>query len=217
MRPILFSGPMVRAILEGRKTQTRRVVNPQPVVDISRRSEERRTWHVEVEWKGVCTRHHGFAGLGHGDKEMLASWAEKECPYGTIGDRLWVRETWGVSCAYSVDFTGRMIREREWGNWFDYRATMEPVIGGWAWKPSIHMPRQFSRITLEITDVRVERLQEISVGDAKAEGIEPFLNRDGTAWRAGFQLGWNEINAKRGYSWESNPWVWVISFKHVST
>lgn len=173
-RPILFSGEMVRAILEGRKTQTRRVMKPQPF-------------------------------------DLIKSWPanpkngqEIHCPYGNASDRLWVRETFAE---------GGMIRPgdkvsyaADWGE--DARVIRR-------WKPSIFMPRWASRITLEITNVRVERLQEITAADAKAEGVEPFLNRDATAWRAGFQVGWDALNAKRGHSWEKNPWVWVIEFKKV--
>jgi hypothetical protein len=77
------------------------------------------------------------------------------------------------------------------------------------------MFRWASRINLEITEIRVERIQDISCADAIAEGVDPFMGKDATAWRAGFQIGWNEINAKRGFSWDSNPWVWAISFRKI--
>lgn len=201
-RPILFSGEMVRAILDGRKTQTRRIIKPQP------------------HW---INDSHSVAHIGKkvGNVEYL-------CKYGQPGERLWVRETW---CE---------IFDSEFGeeDWIDYRATprypedssLRPA--GWdnepdgtplRWKPSIHMPRWASRITLEITGVRVERLQEISEEDAMAEGCDPdclsvkkMYAKNGIfygAARTWFLYLWNSIN---GYeSWNENPWVWVIEFKRI--
>jgi len=187
-RPILFSGSMVRAIFEGRKTQTRRVI---------KRPEQ---WMIEDYAPGVA-----MAEDGNGDSYDVST----RCPYGRPGDTLWVRETHFVLKAGYKDGTDRDIV---------YRADDPDWPYGWI--PSIHMPRGASRITLRITNVRVERVQDISVKDAKAEGwnvdtvLFPLVNtRDkAVSW---FRNLWNSINAKRGYSWESNPWVWVIEFEPI--
>lgn len=187
-RPILFSGAMVRAILDGKKTQTRRVVKPQPPAD----------W-VPSPWP--------YDG---------AAWSDRRCPYGAPGDRLWVRETWAP---ISPDEERRPIRECR----IEYRAdTSAARPGGWdedtddpeaaRWRPSIHMPRWASRLTLEVTGVRVERVQDISEDDARAEGVYPYADNP----RRFFQELWNSINGARGYGWNSNPWVWVVEFRRVA-
>jgi len=184
-RPILFSGPMIRAILRDRKTQTRRAVNPQPWQE----PDGALGWRSKgdyIEWNN-----------GRGDLS----------PYGVPGDRLWVRETWvptssEKSCVYRTDFTDRIGHF-----WPSIAADPKDVT----WKPSIFMPRWASRITLEITEVRVQRVQEISPDDIVAEGIPKHLNADTEYIRL-----WDFLNAKRGYSWASNPWVWAIGFKRVT-
>ncbi len=331
-RPILFSGPMVRAILEGCKTQTRRVLRVQP--EPSDSEKPIREAMCEPGW---------FTNMSliNGDvppERMEGDFPHEEyghrwwsCPYGKPGDRLWVRET----------FAPLIGGPQEPWNPTMYRADNLPEYERLTWKPSIFMPRWASRITLEITDVRVERLQEISAGDAIAEGLDQNLcaevfgraagkversnsywleheetseedsgengnycracalkrqKRLGKKWRLmgdggsamesdgpafcdcgtpvllslseyvierelrieddpdgkkperfpvsgmdariaemiadgigdlqdghlgrlaqiGFATGWNALNAKRGYSWESNPWVWVICFRRVA-
>lgn len=205
-RPILFSGPMVRAIIDGRKTQTRRVIKPQP------ECIDHDVWKLKDG--SILTTQETAEYLFH---EVYGTHGT---PYGSLwpngGDRLWVRET------FRPIETGMNA-----GSW-DYRAD-DPGASGkgfMPWKPSIFMPRAASRITLEITDVRVERLNEISEADAKAEGIEPFGDRDW--WYSGelrklgqrttnpvwaFQSLWESINGKD--SWAVNPWVWAITFKKV--
>lgn len=176
--PILFSGDMVRAILAGNKTQTRRVMKPQS--------------------RGIAY----IRGSRGGQCERVA------CPHGVFGDHLWVREAHYVWNAGYKDGSGRRI---------DYRAT-EPDSPCGRWTPSIHMPRWASRITLEITDVRVERLQSINDDDALAEGIYPTKTGiyPGSP-RAAFRGLWDSLNAKRnGCSWDQNPYVWVISFRRLS-
>lgn len=177
-RPILMSGPMINAIFDGRKTQTRRVVKPQP------------------KWKA----HNGV--LAFDDRVNRGI----HCPYGQPGDRLWVRETW----AQHPDEAGIIWRATDPG-WDDNDY-------GIKWKPSIFMPRWASRITLEVTSVRVERVQDITPRDVVAEGIyhEPGEWGPDEAYDhliKGFAHLWDQINAKRGYSWDANPWVWVIGFK----
>lgn len=196
--PILFSGEMVRAILSGRKTQTRRVIKPQPEI------------HQEY---GIISDYETFEWEWRGKiKEDIGCPADmiKHCPYGQPGDLLWVRETWGFSAKLPAS------TKDEWA-WLaypelrGYRA--DNHVDGYCWRPSIFMPRWASRITLKITNVRVERLQLISDKDAIAEGVSLSYST-GIAKEAKwhFERLWDTINAKRGYSWASNPWVWVIEF-----
>ena len=191
-RPIIFSGPMVRAILEDRKTQTRRVIKPQP------------------------THFHDF-GNGRlpckSDMTKTPSCADEiPCPYGQPRDRLWVRETWKPHIQTSIHSTAI------------YKADYALSGGPGPWKPSIFMPRWASRLTLEIAGIRVERVQEITEKDAVAEGI---IVQPGHLWwplgskepmkqythRQAFSALWDSINAKRGFGWDKNPWVWVIEFR----
>jgi len=176
-RPILFSGPMVRAILDGSKTQTRRT------------------------FKGT-TEHKGPYNPAYMEAHQQANGWGSICPHGTPGDRLWVRETWahekdGTGCS---DDTGVLYRATDLG--WDDEGT------GLRWRPSIFMPRAASRILLEITDVRVQRLQEISEEDARAEGCEPFAYP-----RDRFQGLWDTIHGPG--SWHANPWVWAITFRRL--
>jgi hypothetical protein len=168
--PILFSTPMVQAILEGRKTQTRRVIQPQPKV-INKH---------DFKWKNLC-----YSGMTeiHGGTFRLQN------PYGWPGDLLWVRETFQIIPPNSIF----------------YKADKENKVKK-GWKPSIHMPKEAARIWLQIKDVRVERLQQISYADAKAEGVEYPHN---------FYDLWLKINGP--LSWDANPWVWVVEFEVVST
>jgi hypothetical protein len=210
-RPILFSAPMVRAILEGRKTQTRRIVKPQPAASC----------RYAMNGNGDKALHLG-PPLKPGETMSLvpvkATSADHRlpCPYGAPGDRLWVRET----------FVYRSKHDR-----FYYRAD-HPVHAPYAhdgWKPSIHMPRRASRISLEVTGVRVERLHDITEDDAKAEGAAPYIYGHGSItefeiscdpgirtpsmYRAGFEQLWRAINGCE--SWDANPWVWCVSFRRI--
>ena len=201
-RPILFSSPMVRAILEGRKTMTRRVIkldefseSTTPGYDFAFR--KRGLWHDVRLADMLDPPRRNYPGA---------------CPYGTIGDRLWVKETHHVRDARYVDGTGWDIV---------YKADDEDFPYGWT--PSIHMPRWASRITLEITGIRLQRLQEITEEDARAEGItdggclecgnhEPCgCSNPNPDARDAFIYLWDSINSKRA-PWASNPWVWVIEF-----
>ena len=219
-RPILFSTPMVKAILDGKKTQTRRVIKPQP--------EE----HVIIpdkinglKWNGV-----NYGSITRDERGSIAETSLATiCPYGQPGDTLWVRETWNV-CDVGYDgYNGAFeagyplvtipASKPEYGNMVYYKAdgNEEPP-----WRPSIHMPRWASRITLQITNIKVERVQDITEKDAVAEGIETHLSgcwtpTGGYADNARLAFGalWDSINAKRGYSWDDNPWVWVIEFERI--
>jgi hypothetical protein len=184
-RPILFSAEMVRAILKGRKTQTRRVMKPQPsTVDDAGR------WYR----------------MKSGGESLMTS--AYPCPYGAPGDTLWVRETW---TQYPIE-----LNPEPCDAW--YKATSNGPPPPFKWRPSIHMPRWASRITLRITDIRVERLQDISEDDARAEGVSSEWDdyeRYGQSepYRYGFSALWSEINGPD--AWDANPWVWVISFERV--
>lgn len=188
---------MVRAILDGRKTQTRPVIKPQPLD--SWMSSSKYSWS-EYYQRNRWGKLEKYLWISHPteNKEIV-------CPCGAPGDRLWVRETW--YCAGEHECDGYPVRYRE-------EAELVAEVST-SWRPPIFMPRWASRITLEIKSVRVERLREISEADAAAEGVDPFMGQDALAYRAAFQIGWNELNAKRGYSWESNPWVWVIAFSKL--
>jgi hypothetical protein len=190
-RPILFSGPMVRAIVAGRKTQTRRVVKPQPPLHINElhggELAKRAPYDIEDEEQRV---------YGWGFQDDCDGYYK--FPYGRIGDRLWVRENFfcvtgepgPVVCNYQADYSGSEFKG--------------------LWRPSIYMPRWASRILLEITDVRVEQLQDISEADAMAEGVS-LTDPETETYYSGFKRLWHTINGSE--SWDANPWVWVVEFE----
>lgn len=209
-RPILFSGEMVRAILEGRKTQTRRVLTPLP-----ERDEKR---------DGYVWRKNGMLLDLEAFNEGLFS---EHCPFGEAGDRLWVREAWAVGlCADGLRPSeldaGTWLRDNG-GLWYAVGAASPstPISPRGKWRSPIHMPRWASRVALEIVRVRVERLQNINIADIQAEGIDcgPYTtsHAPATSARVRYYELWNSLNAKRGYPVESNPFVWVIEFKKVES
>lgn len=187
-RPILFSAPMVRAILAGTKTQTRRVVRgPIEYLGPSGGQDDLSSWG----WFFDGEEQHGYMVLARGMNERFDNGCISiPCPYGVPGDRLWVRETWRGEGPGSVK----------------YRADGDDV-GSLKWRPSIFMPRWASRIDLEVTEVRVQRVQEITREDAIAEGVT-------THDVFGFMRLWDSINGKRA-PWASYPWVWALTFKRV--
>ena len=198
-RPILFSAPMVRAILDGTKTQTRRLVRNETKACAACFAEA--VPHNQGD---------GGAGVFGSDPYLRVAACDHEdhaggrirCPQGVPGDRLWVRETWA----------------RFW-NVCHYRATYDAAdISDRTWKPSIHMLRSDSRIDLAVTAVRVERLQDITEDDARAEGVcpTPFceLLPPGNEHREKFVSLWDSINGERA-PWSINPWVWVVGFERV--
>ena len=236
-RPILFSAPMVRAILECRKTMTRRVVKPQPDQPQPDCDGKEPYWYVG-----------GYRLRQDADNPLV-------CKFGQVGDRLWVRETWTPQSAFNGDPGGCSVEYRADGDvrFFDGEHGMEP---DGTWRPSMFMPRWASRITLEITSVRVERLNEISEADAMAEGVDPLFtesqiasrpelaeyhgrfanylwhghhgrfgmgNKKSDSWKYqysaydhaadSFSSLWESINGEG--SWAKNEWVWVVGFKHV--
>lgn len=228
-RGMIFNGEMVRAILDGRKTQTRRIMKNQPAGDYPDTPALIRSVGGGFQWYG----HYGVSSIFN-------------CPFGAVGDRIWVRETWGV-VSHELDEDGRIqpwspdrpataIHEMPFGNGYYtghaiYAADGEFTWGdddGYedgrsCWKPSIHMPRAACRILLEVTGVRVERLNSISLEDAQAEGMEltgwrpTYSDPDsgGEVWTPydNFAQLWESIYGKE--SWQANPWVWVIEFKRI--
>ena len=241
-RPMLFSAPMVKAILDGRKTQTRRVMKPKPEF-FDKGEGINSNWFVE--W---C---HPKTGC------LIGEWGESEaapaevigcCPYGQPGDRLWVRESFQLAKATGsvgdewvgdelLEWEGPLPKTKPGVNTFPagmgfewevyYKADKEPAPVHW-WRPSIFMPRWASRVTLKIVNVRVERLQDISKDDAKAEGVsniwkwdkarnaehpEHFVRGVLNPYIANYSVLWDEINGKG--AWVLNPWVWVIEFKKL--
>lgn len=202
-RPIIFSAPMVRAILDGRKTQTRRVV----------------TGKFALEWLAP----------GMFAPSYVAERENDLCPYGQPGDRLWVRETWarlrfyrdwetGHVDDWEPDDNGTAVYSADEG-WEDGGNSVKER--GFQWRPSIFMPRDASRITLELTEVRVQRVQDITDDDACAEGMTDEVLREldmlsHANARDAYSWLWDSLNVKRGYGWESNPWVWALTFTQVT-
>lgn len=221
-RPILFNGDMVRAILTGTKTQTRRIVKPRNGGAI------------------IGSGGHGIAIESHGVIDDCMDVKTVPCPYGNLGDQLWVRETWGV-VSHEFDENGVItdwkpnrpaapIHEMPFGRGYYSGHVIYAADGSFewiddygdekkCWKPSIHMPRKASRIQLEITGIRVERLNDCSEDDAKAEGVivrdiiyadEPKTDY---SYIDQYKVLWESINGAG--SWAVNPWVWVVEFKVV--
>ncbi|UPK82554.1 hypothetical protein LW139_07655 [Proteus vulgaris] len=212
-RGIIFNAEMVRAILDGRKTQTRRIIKSVPAT------------HNFHGWVMSSTRakDEGKACWAIGDSPLLKEPIRLNCPLGKVGDRLWVRETFG----------NRVVRDAlgGYGEFITYRASKPDAVyctcaSGdvipMKWTPSIHMPRRYSRITLEITDVRVEQLQDISKQDAISEGapqghysIDVISKQFGFPdfSRSWFAQIWMDIYGED--SWVNNEWVWVIEFKRI--
>lgn len=202
-RPIIFGGEMVRAIRDGRKTQTRRIVKPQPNDnDIALYGNGIKAHKLE-HYETGCPAGYGFENEDY-------QW---RCPYGAPGERLWVRENFYNdfdNVYYPAD-----SRSKRWCCDLIPECCCAEV-GKPKVTPSIHMPRWASRITLEVTDVRVERLNEISEEDAKAEGVTntgPYDCRPGFVHRVMFEDLWNRIHGVD--SWDANPFVWVVAFTRI--
>jgi len=207
-RPILFSAPMVKAILSGSKSQTRRVVKPQPT-------------EGGLEWVTACG---GDFAAWQDPLLLLDEHSEdggpcqRKCPYGQPGSRLWVRETFCPIYPQDPHYNGGRPIEYDYQATYKHGDRLGDLIGAKKkWKPSIHMPRAASRITLEVTGVRVERLQDISETDALEEGISyndlPNNGLDPRRARTWYHRLWESINGPG--SWDANPFVWVVEFKRV--
>lgn len=217
-RPIIFNAEMIRAILDGRKTQTRRVINPRSKNDFIYEPDNIYSYSIRDRhalWNSFKT---------------LEELVEKFCPYGIPGDFLWVREsiqkrdislsnTPIYGATYLADYTPVM------GAGDQGRTFLGRAITDWKWKrdilPSIFMPRWASRISLRIVEIRVERVQELNREDFIAEGMPQYTRARGVLsdnppdprWK--FIELWDSINAKKGYGWDDNPWVWVIKFERI--
>jgi len=205
-RPILFSAPMVRALLAGTKTQTRRLVkspakNMQAAgMEVIKYRPPGDPWYKDCVWS-MRGKNGVWGDYTHADFLAL-------CPYGAPGDRLWVKETWRVSPS-SVEEARR--------DSVHYRADIDEPEAPGQWRPSIHMSRRASRITLEITEVRIQWLHQISEDDARAEGCVADDIRAGVpsfSARQNFERLWASINGSE--SWDANPWVWALTFKRVT-
>ena len=231
-RPILFKGEMVRSIQAGSKTQTRRIVKLPPL----------QPWQSGSKGWNFIECNHSLEDCNNftaGFSDGLGTIINVKCPYGTPADpifgrpsdRLWVRETFCIESSKEVAYDpphsdGRPIRHHqddESGTWWEqphYRATdpaPELDIGtdepGYRWRPSIFMPRWASRILLEITAVRVERLQGISDADAMAEGCSSDGILHGDCFASVYARLWQSINGPG--SWAANPWVWAVDFRRL--
>ncbi len=234
-RPIIMGGFSVRQTLDDNKTQTRRVIKPQPPA------------HEEVHQlagtglKDGTDSYGWIPGEGDPDRWRVTGpvWAVRElvrpaelrCPYGAPGDRLWVKEAWRPVERESDGLDGVLFRADDAFVGIENTVEAADLWGaaynngkyGTKWRSPLFLPRWASRISLEITGVRVERLQDISKDDAIAEGCShwecghPDCMSEGHYGPRGAFVGlWNTVNAKRGFAWESNPWVWVIEFKRVA-
>ena len=196
MKPIIFSTPMVQAILDGRKTQTRRVIKDKDITN---------NFDIDVDGSAYA-----YIDQATGDSYPPTAIAKYQ-----VGDILWVREAWGR------DESGEYVYRTNYGTTED--DSFPPSM--FKWKPSIHMPREAARIFLQVANVRVERLQEITEEDAIAEGVgDPYDYQSPEYYdqphmrgleinKSAFAGLWDSLNEKRGYGWRTNPWVWVIEFE----
>lgn len=204
--PMMFTGPMVRAVLERRKTKTRRVVKPQPPAGCE--------YTINGAQTHACCHTSGPIDARSLWVPPVATSSDHRvrCPYGGPGDRLWVRETFAWCNHEGLQPADEVLTH------VLFRADGEARdVDSLRWTPSIHMPRQISRISLAVTSVAVERLQAITEEDARAEGAPARLHAGDTdgflQHRHGFMSLWQNINGRRpGCAWADNPWVWVIGF-----
>ena len=212
-RGILFKDEMVRAILEGRKTQTRRICPVQPTL-VPGDTDMVALWSVFYPWG------EGGQGIYETERELREEYDRlllSRCPYGKKGDRLWVRQAWRANGGELGHPRGPIKTER---HEFDvprvcFRAS-EPKPELYKWRPGIYLKRADARTVLDVLDVRIERLHEISEADAKAEGVAvPWdaPSRPLCSAREAFELLWGEVNGRE--SWEANPLVYVVSFKRL--
>lgn len=192
MKPIIFNTEMINAIMSGNKTQTRRIIKPQP---------------IPFNDSAAC----------HNDVMMYESWPHKMKCYANdgrvraykiekykIGQNLWVRETWNDT------FGDNVLYKADGGSSIEVGYSKEPK-----WRPSICMPRKYARIFLEVINVRVERVQNITIGEAIREGTPTYFDRGNSDPVDAFSILWDSINKKRGYGWDTNPWVWVVEFRSI--
>jgi len=197
-RPIIITGNRPRLILDGIKTMTRRVIKPQPL-------------NTQITVKYID--HSDYWQFGRGEYDQSAHCVR--CPYGQVGDRLWVRETWATENRYNHLKPSEVPRTAK--IWYLADEQYDPFVMGII-RPSIFMCYWMSRARLEITELRAERLQEISLEDIQAEGCEPpdwHISGLARKYYDNFTRIWDSLNAKHGYGWDLNKWVWVISSKVI--
>jgi len=232
-RPIIMGPDSVRAVLADRKTQTRRVLRREHVDDVHAwcRCDADGSWIGWAGQRAELTDYDLFTQRAYPDGGGV------RCPYGVVGDRLWVREAFKTSeyhCTEEQQDEAHECGEHCKQTYVYYAATprhgYRPVpdraaityldesspLTDWytaGWKTPIFMPRWASRLTLEITDVRVQRLQDISDEDARAEG--QGITWGGGCFHRSFAGGWDSINKKRGHGWDTNPWTWAVSFRRL--
>lgn len=223
--PLLMKDQMVVATLDDMKTQTRRVNG----LDYINKKSNPDDWRIGTpeEWKAPTENRPAIGGYPKEPYHIFRNvhtgrMVAIPCPYGKAGDRLWVREAWRITGG----FADTPIRELSpaYGNNLQFRADRDESYID-KYHPSIFMPRWACRLRLDLLDVRVQRIQEIDELDIQAEGISPFsatyYDEDGgkdfdpDEYRGHFQELWNSINAKRGYGWNVNPWVWVLVFRRI--
>ena len=201
-RPIIFSGPMVQAILDGRKTQTRRIMKPKDAYPECIWCRGQGYEYIEAEY-----------GLSGYDYRYPCRCRARKCPYGQPRDLLYVRETWGIQGSTCIGkgtqrefFNAPQLKKYSTDYWktvIQYKASGDPCIKWW---PSIHMPKAYARLWLRITNVRVDKLVTIDYNDAIKEGFDSIDS---------FKEYWDQLNQKRSYSWEQNPWLWVLDFEKI--
>lgn len=211
-RGILFSAPMVRAILDGGKTVTRRIVKPQGPTEADVRARCGTGYHYFTDHHAPSAAHFRVAGPVSVVRD-LGGPTELRCPYGKPGDRLWVRETWARLTGNGHRIVYRADGEDPRTGWDDVPAERRPKM---RWTPAIHLCRVDSRITLDVIDVRVERLHDITEEDAAREGVTPAPfckagRSDGMEHVEAFEDLWSTINGAS--SWAANPWVWRVEFR----
>lgn len=225
MKPILFNTPMVQAILAGRKTQTRRMIEPQPC--------------PEALYFNKLINIGGRGGEARFSNNSSGAVCDIKLRYD-VGDILWVRERYREFCGmtycwqggayipaydfggiqYFADSAMRRTDEGCFGVMFLPSEDVKTDIEYGKWRPSIFMPREAARIFLRVTDVRAERVQDITIADAKAEGVTCNCpdNEENRCYKGNighYRVLWDSLNAKRGCGWDANPWVWAISFERV--
>lgn len=252
VKPILFSAPMIQAILEGRKKQTRRIIKNPSKIESDDNFEVVERCHLITAKSGLRKIDVGNPYLWpeiydhHRKDKEVDNYIHLDCPYGQTGGALWVRETFSITHQSQgheypeveiedADFIPKNCEGAYWKPCYHADWTRDETVEdrGFKWRPSIHMPRWINRITLEIKDIRVERLQDISEEDAEAESIVQFANKGYAHYGAilvdrnrifqtdiefvgdtaveAFRLLWQSINGSD--SWNKNPWVWIVEFE----